>query len=137
MLYRKRESFGFDFKKESFGIDRRYSGMIFSLGTPMAVQSGCINLSMLFVNSMINEVGVVASATFGVGIRIDDIINKISMGVQFAAMPMISQNIGAKKTNTIIEKIKSDSANGKNKYFCLELKTPTPNIPPSEIPNID
>ena len=50
---------------------------------------------MLFVNSMINDVGVVASATFGVGIRIDDIINKISQGIQYAAMPMISQNIGA------------------------------------------
>jgi Na+-driven multidrug efflux pump len=53
---------------------------------------------MLFVNSMINSVGVVASATFGVGCRIDDIINKVSQGIQYAAMPMISQNIGAKKT---------------------------------------
>jgi Na+-driven multidrug efflux pump len=61
----------------------------------MAVQSGFINLSMMFVNSMINDVGVVASATFGVGCRIDDIINKISQGIQYAAMPMISQNVGA------------------------------------------
>ena len=61
----------------------------------MAIQSGCINLSMLYVSSMVNDVGVVASATFGVGIRIDDIINKISQGIQFAALPMISQNIAA------------------------------------------
>ena len=69
--------------------------MIFSLGTPMAIQSGCINLSMLYVNSMVNAIDVVASASFGVGMRIDDIFNKISQGIQFAAMPMISQNIGA------------------------------------------
>ena len=50
---------------------------------------------MLFVNSMINNIGVVESATFGVGIRIDDIVNKLSQGIQQAAMPMISQNIGA------------------------------------------
>lgn len=50
---------------------------------------------MLFVNAMVNRVGVVASATFGVGVRIDDIVNKISQGLQFAAMPMISQNIAA------------------------------------------
>ena len=75
----------------------KYLGMIAALGTPMAIQSGCINLSMLFVNSMVNSIDVVASATFGVGIRIDDIINKISQGIQFAAMPMISQNIGAGK----------------------------------------
>ncbi|MBE6885165.1 MAG: MATE family efflux transporter [Ruminococcaceae bacterium] len=94
-LYKRRESFGFDFKKESFIINKKYAGMITSLGTPMAIQSGCINLSMLFVNSMINSVGLVASATFGVGVRIDDIVNKISQGIQYAAMPMISQNIGA------------------------------------------
>ena len=94
-LIKHKESFGFDFKKESFVMKRKYAGMIAGLGTPMAVQSGFINLSMLFVNSMINDVGVVASATFGVGIRIDDIINKISQGIQYAAMPMISQNIGA------------------------------------------
>ena len=94
-LFRRKEAFGFDFKKESFMPNGKYIRMIASLGTPMAIQSGCINLSMLFVNAMINGVGVVASATFGVGVRIDDIINKISQGIQYAAMPMISQNIGA------------------------------------------
>jgi len=94
-LVRRKEAFGFDFKPESFVPNGRYVKMITNLGTPMAIQSGCINLSMLFVNSMINSVGVVASATFGVGVRIDDIVNKISQGIQYAAMPMISQNIGS------------------------------------------
>ena len=96
-LYHRKEEFGFDFRKESFHIDGHYTKMILTLGTPMAIQSGCINISMLFVNAMVNDVGVVASATFGVGIRIDDIINKISQGIQHAAMPMISQNIAANK----------------------------------------
>ncbi len=96
-LYKHKESFGFDFKLKRFLIHKKYASMIAALGTPMAIQSGCINISMLFVNSMINEVGVVASATFGVGGRIDDIINKISQGIQHAAMPMISQNIGARQ----------------------------------------
>ena len=94
-LYRNRDAFGFDFKRKSFIPRKKYGKMIAELGTPMAVQSGCINLSMLFVNAMVNNVGVVASATFGVGVRIDDIVNKISQGLQFAAMPMISQNIAA------------------------------------------
>lgn len=94
-LFRHKEGFGFDFKKESFIMRGRYVSMITSLGAPMAIQSGFINISMLFVNSMINSVSIVASAAFGVGVRIDDIINKISQGIQHAAMPMISQNIGA------------------------------------------
>ena len=95
-LYKKKAEFGFDFQKASFLPRRKYVKMIVGLGTPMAIQAGFINLSMLVVNSMINNVGVVASATFGVGVRIDDIVNKISQGIQYAAVPMISQNIGAK-----------------------------------------
>lgn len=94
-LVKRKDAFGFEFKKENFIPNKKYIKMITGLGTPMAIQSGFINVSMLFVNSMINEVGVVASATFGVGCRIDDIINKISQGIQYAAMPMISMNIGA------------------------------------------
>ena len=94
-LYRKKESFGFDFKLKSFYPRKKYVGMIMSLGTPIAIQAACINMSMLFVNSMVNSVGVVESATFGVGVKIDDIVNKISMGIQQAGMPMIGQNIAA------------------------------------------
>ncbi len=105
-LYRHRASLGFDFQLKNLRISARYSKMIASLGTPMAIQSGCINISMLFVNSMINNVGVVASATFGVGVRIDDIINKISQGIHFAAMPMISQNIAANKPKRAVQVVR-------------------------------
>lgn len=97
-LYRRKEEFGFDFKLRSLRIDGHYTKMILSLGAPLAIQSGSINISMLFVNSMINELGMVASATFGVGVRIDDIVNKISQGINFAALPMVSQNIAARQT---------------------------------------
>lgn len=96
-LYKNKDGFGFDFKLRSFKPVGKYVKMILNLGTPMAIQSGFINVSMLYVNSMINSLGVVESATFGVGVRIDDIMNKISMGIQYAALPMISQNIAAKK----------------------------------------
>ena len=105
-LYKHKEEFGFDFKLESFAINKQYLKMIASLGTPMAIQSGCINISMLYVNSMVNSVSVVASATFGAGIRIDDIINKISIGVQYAAMPMISQNIAARQEKRAMQVVK-------------------------------
>lgn len=97
-LYRRKEEFGFDFKLKSLRIDVHYTKMILSLGAPLAIQSGSINISMLFVNSMINGLGMVASATFGVGVRIDDIVNKISQGINFAALPMVSQNIAARQT---------------------------------------
>lgn len=94
-LYKHREGFGFDFSRESFKIEGRYAKLIGSLGTPMAIQSGFINLSLLFVNALVNDLGYISSATFGVGMRIDDLCNKVSQGLQFAASPMIGQNIAA------------------------------------------
>ena len=105
-LFKHRAAFGFDFRKEDFMINRHYTRMIAALGTPMAIQSGCINLSMLFVNSMVNNVSVVASATFGVGVRIDDIANKISQGIHYAAMPMISQNIAARRQRRAVQVVR-------------------------------
>lgn len=97
-LYRRKESFGFDFKLKSYCPKKKYVGMILNLGTPIAVQAACINISMLVVNSMVNNLGVAQSATFSAGVKIDDIVNKISMGVQHAGMPMIGQNIAAGET---------------------------------------
>lgn len=102
-LNRNRFAFGFDFSARLFIPQKKYSKMIVTLGFPMAVQSAFIHISMLFVNSMVNSVSVVASATFGVGGRIDDIINKICLGIQHAAMPMISQNIGAGKEKRAVK----------------------------------
>lgn len=106
-LFHRKEEFGFDFRMGSFKISPQYAKMITTLGTPMAIQSGCIHVSMLYVNAMINDVGVVASATFGVGMRIDDIINKISLGVQYAALPMVSQNIAANKPKRAVKVVHS------------------------------
>ena len=49
---------------------------------------------------------MVASATFGAGVRIDDIINKISQGIQYAAMPMVSQNIAAGKPKRAVQVVR-------------------------------
>ena len=104
-LIKHKEAFGFDFRPESFKPNGKYAKMILGLGAPMAIQAGCINISMLYVNSLVNDINVVASATFGVGMRIDDIVNKISQGIQYAAMPIISQNIAAKKQKRAVSAV--------------------------------
>ncbi len=104
-LYRKREAFGFDFQRESLKPNMHYTGMILKLGTPMAVQAGAVNISMLFVTAMVNGIGKFEAAAFGIGLRIDDIINKISMGIQYAAVPMISQNIAARQEKRAVKTV--------------------------------
>ena len=64
-LYRRREKFGFDFKRESFRFHKESLTKLVRLGVPFAMQNAAISISMLFVNSFVNSYGVVASATFG------------------------------------------------------------------------
>ena len=100
-LYRNREEFGFDFRFASFRIDRTTAWALVKLGIPYAIRFAAINLSMLFVTSMINSLGIAASAAFGIGLKIDDFANKISLGVMVAVSTITGQNIGAGKFDRI------------------------------------
>ena len=94
-LARRRDDFHFDFKWRSFWPDGRMLRALIALGVPFALQSCAINISMLFVSSLVNTLGVDAAAVFGVGVKIDDIANKITQGLTFAGSAMIGQNFAA------------------------------------------
>lgn len=94
-LRRNEEEFHFDFRPRSFRIHKEMLGMMAKLGIPLALQMVAINISMMICHTFINKLGVVASATFGVGVKVDDIGNKLTLGIQYAAAPMLAQNFGA------------------------------------------
>ena len=96
-LYKRKESFGFDFKKKSFAINKVAAAHLSRLGVPLAIQSAAINLSMMYVNSLVNQVHVTASSTFGTGVKIDDVVNRITYGLTMAGSSMIGQNVAANK----------------------------------------
>lgn len=94
-LYKNRAIFHFDFKMNSFRINPQEFQSIIKLGIPFSLQNCAINISMLFVYQLINGVGVYESAVFGIGIKIDDIISKLTQGINYAVSSMVAQNIGA------------------------------------------
>lgn len=96
-LYRRKEAFGFDFKLKSFAIKKKAASHLCKLGIPLAIQSGAINVSMIFVNSLVNPISVYASATFGTGVKIDDVVNRITYGLSMAGSSMVGQNVAAGK----------------------------------------
>ena len=96
-LYRRKEAFGFDFKSKSFAINKKAASHLCKLGIPLAIQSGAINVSMIYVNSLVNPISVYASATFGTGIKIDDVVNRITYGLSMAGSSMVGQNVAAGK----------------------------------------
>lgn len=100
-LYANKEEFGFDFKWSSFRIDRDVFRAQMKIGLPMALRFGAINISMLFVMSMVSAAGPEATAVFGVGGKMDDAANKIAQGVMQALSAVVGQNYGARLFNRV------------------------------------
>ncbi len=100
-LYRNRAAFGFDFKPASFKPSREIAKGLVKLGVPMAVRFGAINISMLFVLSLVARLGHQSLATFGVGIKLDDTSNKIAQGIMMALSGVVGQNYGARKFDRV------------------------------------
>ncbi|MDD3251075.1 MAG: MATE family efflux transporter [Lachnospiraceae bacterium] len=103
VLYHEREQIGFDFKPQSFRIDREVMIPLLRLGIPMIIQSASITFSKLFVNSWVNSYGYIASAVSGIGTKLDTICSTFSQAINVAGGTMIAQNIGAKKTKRVPE----------------------------------
>lgn len=96
-LYKRRESFGFDFKLQSFKIDASALKPLVSLGVPMAIQSAAISLSKIVLMAWINMFGVIYSALAGIYNKINVVIGIVSNSFTAAGSTMVGQNLGAKQ----------------------------------------
>ena len=95
--YTHRDSFGFDFKLKSFRMEKSEMKMLLSLGVPMAIQNFAVNISMIFVNSMINVYGVTAAAVTAVGNKLTILASICCGALSTAGSTVIGQNFAAKK----------------------------------------
>ena len=100
-LYRRKESFGFDFKLRSFRIRKNTLLPMIKLGGPMALQHAAIGISMMFVSRFINAYGVAISAVTGVGSKLRQLISIFTRSMRQAGSSMIGQNIGAGKPERV------------------------------------
>lgn len=97
-LYRRREAFGFDFKLVSFKVRGDLLKIMVKLGVPFAIQMSAINISMLFVNRLINTFGGLScSAAFGVSTKIQQVPDILTRSIGMASSSMIGQNLAAKE----------------------------------------
>jgi putative MATE family efflux protein len=96
-LYRHRESFVFDFHRNSFKIIGARLKTMLKVGIPFALQFSMLMISMLFVVALVNGYGVSASAGYGVGGKVDNFATLPVYAITAAASTMVGQNIGAKQ----------------------------------------
>ena len=96
-LYRRKESFGFDFRLKSFRIEGEALKPLVALGIPMAIQSAAISLSKIVLMSWINLSGVVYSALAGVYNKVNVMVGIVANSFTAAGSTMVGQNLGAKQ----------------------------------------
>ncbi len=107
LLYRKRESFGFDFRLRSFAVDTEKLKVITKLGVPMACRNLCIICTQMYMISFVNAYGLAASAAYSVADKIYHLCNIVSMAARGAGGAMVAQNIGAGLHDRVREIVKS------------------------------
>lgn len=97
LLYIRYKGLGVPVEKKDIRFDRRLTRKLFSLGTPLAVQSVLVNLSFLFITAIINAMGVTASAAMGVGDKITGFAFLPQSAFNTAVQVFAAQNMGAGK----------------------------------------
>ena len=100
-LVKRKDSLGFDISKNDFKIDKDVFSIMVKLGIPMAIKSASISFSKLFINSFVNNYGVIVSAVAGVGNKICSVPMLVSNSVNTAGSSMIGQNIGGAKYDRV------------------------------------
>ncbi len=67
------------------------------IGTPISIQQSANSLGFVVMMGLVSRLGTAIIATYGIGIRLIDIIQAFTWGIMRATTIMIGQNIGAEK----------------------------------------
>ena len=100
-LYRKRAMLGIDFRLKSFAIHRAELLVLLKLGIPLSLQSVLIHFTQIYCNSLVNQYGLVASATNSVGNKLFRFVNIIVTSLSQASGAVVGQNLGARKLDRV------------------------------------
>jgi putative MATE family efflux protein len=101
-INKHREHFGLKFNLKFFRINRNALLIILKMGIPQLIRSFSVHYSMMWVKANLNAYGLVVSATYGVGNKIEKFVQVFINGVDGAAGAMIGQNLGARKSDRVI-----------------------------------
>lgn len=94
-LYRKKDTFAFDFKKKSFRIDREKLWIMLKIGVPTALQSLLIHSTQLIIIRSVNGLGLAATAAYGIVEKIITMTSLVTQSIRNAGGTIVGQNIGA------------------------------------------
>ena len=86
-----------EFKKEDCCIDHDELKKVLNVGVPIALQETTVQISFLVINSIINGMGLMPSAGYGVAQKLTSFIMLIPSSVMQSVSAFVAQNTGAGK----------------------------------------
>lgn len=95
LLIMKKGGLPFKFSKSYIGFHKREIKYILKMGAPIATQDALTNISFLIITSIINSLGLVASAAIGVSEKIVVFIMLVPMAYMSSVSAFVAQNYGA------------------------------------------
>ena len=93
----KKKGLPFHFGKESMKLDWKLIGRILKLGAPLGLQEIVVTGSFLINSSVVNTLGVVASAAVGVAGRLFGFVMLFPSAFMQSTSAFVAQNIGAER----------------------------------------
>lgn len=97
LLVLRRQSLPFSFSAAQCRLDRQESRMILRVGIPIALQETMVQVSFLVINSIVNNMGLLPSAGYGVAQKIVSFIMLVPSTIMQTVSAFVAQNIGAGK----------------------------------------
>lgn len=93
----KKRGLPFIFSRESIRLDKEIVKRVIKVGLPIALQDGLVSISFLVIHSIVNILGVVASAGVGVAEKVCAFIMLVPSSFSQSLSAFVAQNIGAGK----------------------------------------
>lgn len=91
------------FSMEQCRIYKRELKKLLHVGVPIALQEAMVQISFLVVNSIINRMGLMPSAGYGVAQKLVSFIMLVPSSVMQSVSAFVAQNIGAGKTRRAMQ----------------------------------
>ena len=91
----KKGNLPIEFKKEDCRIDHDELKKVLNVGVPIALQETTVQISFLVINSIINGMGLMPSAGYGVAQKLTSFIMLIPSSVMQSVSAFVAQNTGA------------------------------------------
>ena len=97
LVYLCKKGIGYSFYKEDIYFSK-YIQKIMQIGFPLGLQSVLVNISFLIITIIVNQMGLIASASLGVVGKLMEFLMLPTIALGSALASLIALNVGAKQT---------------------------------------